>query len=318
MKEIGGYFGLEEHTCNNGEYYKNLIALNTASNALVYTLKSRKIKKIYIPFFLCNCVANICDREGYIYEYYNIDEEFRPIFDKKISEDEYLYLVNFYGQIEKDEIIELKNKYNRIIVDNAQAFFQKPINGVDTIYSCRKFFGVPDGSYLSAVNKLNEELPIDFSEDRTSYIYGRIRDGASAHYAEFRSINESFGFLPLRRMSDLTHKMLSVIDYEKIKKIREENYRFLHEQLGDKNKLRLHIPEGPYSYPFYCENGMEIKKKLAEKKIYVATLWPNVLDLDNTMEKEYAENILPLPCDQRYNTEDLTTVVSEVLYLSRK
>lgn len=36
-----------------------------------------------------------------------------------------------------------------IILDNTQSFFQKPISGIDTIYSCRKYFGVPDGAYLS-------------------------------------------------------------------------------------------------------------------------------------------------------------------------
>ena len=57
---------------------------------------------------------------------------------------------------------------------------------------------------------------------------------------------------------------------------------------------------------------MEVKKKLAEKKIYVATLWSNVLELDGTPEKDYAENILPLPCDQRYGNEEMNTIVTEI------
>ena len=79
------------------------------------------------------------------------------------------------------------------------------------------------------------------------------------------------------RMSEFTHEMLSEIDYEAVRVIREENYAFMHQQLGNKNRLNLRLPEGPYAYPFYCENGMEVKKKLAEKKIYVATLWPTPL-----------------------------------------
>lgn len=38
--EIGGYFGLEPLISN--EYYKDLIALNTARNALLFILKARK------------------------------------------------------------------------------------------------------------------------------------------------------------------------------------------------------------------------------------------------------------------------------------
>ena len=40
--EIGGYFGLEPLISN--EYYKDLIALNTARNALLYILK-HNVKK---------------------------------------------------------------------------------------------------------------------------------------------------------------------------------------------------------------------------------------------------------------------------------
>ena len=35
-----------------------------------------------------------------------------------------------------------------VIIDNVQAYFQRPIEGFDTLYSCRKYFGVPDGAVL--------------------------------------------------------------------------------------------------------------------------------------------------------------------------
>lgn len=313
MKEIGGYFGLESLISNGGEYYSDLIALNTARNALVYFAKARNIRKIYIPYFLCDSVSLVCDREGIAYGYYHTDDLFKPIFDKSMQSDEYLYVVNLYGQLSNDVIYSLKNKYERIIVDNIHAFFQQPIEGIDTIYSCRKFFGVPDGAYLSTNCLLDEDLQTDNSDERTSHIYGRIIDGATAHYAEFKANDASFKHLPLMKMSELTHRLLSEIDYARIKIIREANYSYLHEKLGVINKLNLRIPEGPYAYPFYCKNGMAIKKKLAEKKIYVATLWPNVLQFDGTIEKEYAENILPLPCDQRYDKEDMRYICEALI-----
>ena len=63
-----------------------------------------------------------------------------------LDEDVFLYLINYYGQLEKNYVEELFAGHKRIIVDNAQDFFCKPIDGVDTIYTCRKFFGVPDGA----------------------------------------------------------------------------------------------------------------------------------------------------------------------------
>ena len=309
MKEIGGYFGLESHLNNGGEYHADLVALNTARNAIVYLAKAKRIEKLYIPFLLCDSVSLVCDREGIPYEYYHTDKSFQPIFDKKLGNGEYLYVVNLYGQLANERIVELQRQYKRVIADNIHAFFQKPVEGIDTIYSCRKFFGVPDGAYLATDCILNENLPLDNSDDRTRHIYGRVKDGATAHYAEFKANDASFKQLPLMQMSELTHKMLSEIDYEAIRTIREENYAFLHQQLGNKNRLNLRLPEGPYAYPFYCENGMEVKKKLAEKKIYVATLWPNVLEIGGEVERDYAENILPLPCDQRYGIEEMRTIM---------
>ena len=52
------------------------------------------------------------------------------------------------------------------------------------------------------------------------------------------------------------------------------------------------------------------KKKLAEKKIYVATLWPNVMEIGNNIESDLAENILPLPCDQRYGIDEMKLLVA--------
>ena len=306
--EIGGYFGLEPLISN--EYYKDLLALNTARNALLYILKARKIQKLYIPYYLCDSVSEMCNREGYKYEFYHINSGFLPVFEKDLSDNEYLYIVNYYGQISNEQIRNLRAEYKRIIIDNVQAFFQKPVQGIDTIYSCRKFFGVPDGAYLSTDCVMEEELLEDVSSERLKHLLGRFETGsASTYYQDFQKNDESFRNLELRKMSKLTHNILGAIDYEKVKKIREENYLFLHEHLKQTNRLILTIPEGPYAYPFYCKNGMELRRKMAEQKIYIPTLWPNVLCSDDLIAKDYAENILPLPCDQRYSCKNLNNLL---------
>lgn len=302
-KEIGGYFGLEQF--NNKEYHSDLVAINTARNAVAYLIKSRNIEKIYLPYFLCDSVSNVCIRENCEFEYYSIDNKFFPIFDKKLQEKEYLYVVNYFGQLSEQSLQKLKQKFRNIILDNVQAFFQKPIDGIDTIYSCRKFLGVPDGAYLSTQAILREELEMDESRMRMEHILGRLEKSASDFYQSFKDNDKSFAKIPLREMSLLTHNILGAIDYEKVKQKRNENYKMLADGLDAINGLTLTNQDGPYVYPFYCKNGMTVKKRLAEQKIYVPTLWPNVLSLDGTLEKDYAENILPLPCDQRYNEADM-------------
>lgn len=312
MKEIGGYFGLEEFI--NNEYHKNLISLNNGRNALLYILKARNIKKLYIPYYLCDSVIDMLKLYGYDFDYYNVDFEFIPIFNKDLADNEYLYVVNYYGQLTNNRVLYLKQKYKQIIMDNTQAFFQKAIENIDTIYTCRKFFGVPDGAYLATSVKIKEELMVDISQKRMSHILGRYEGEASEYYNDFQNNDESFSDEPLKYMSKLTHNILGAIDYERACKIRNENYEFLESELGEHNKLKLITPKGAFAYPLYIENGIAIRKELAEKKIYIPTLWPNVLSntqLDS-IEYDYAANILPLPCDQRYGIEDMKCMVSRI------
>lgn len=312
MREIGGYFQLEEFT--GGEYYKGLIALNNGRNALLYLLEAKEISKLYIPLYLCETVSEMLKKYKIEYEFYRVDNQFMPIFNTQLKEDECLYIVNLYGQLDDNKIKQLKERHEKIIMDHTHSFFQKPLEGVDTIYSCRKFFGVPDGAYLATSTKQQKELEVDHSRDRMSHLLGRYEGKASDFYEEFIKNNIVFDDEPLKAMSKLTRNLLNGIDYERIRTIRNRNYKFLAEQLGSENKLQLISPDGAFAYPFYQEKGREIRKKLAEQKIYIPLLWPNVLEVADqaSLEYQYAANILPLPCDQRYNLEDLGYMIEKI------
>lgn len=312
MKEIGGYFELEELISE--EYYPNLIGLNNGRNALLYLVKAKKIRKIYLPFYLCDSISNMCKKNNIEYELYNIDSKFMPLLSKDINFDEYIYIVNYFGQLKDCVIMDLKQKYKNIIVDNTQSFFQQPLKNIDTIYSCRKFFGVPDGSYLYTTKIIEENIDIDVSKDRMVHILGRYECDASTYYNDFKNNDINFKEEKLKYMSKLTHNILGAIDYDKVIQKRNENFNFLHENLKFRNMLEIDIPNAPFTYPFYVDNGVDIRKKLAEKKIYIPTLWPNVIrDMTSEcLEYKYATNILPIPCDQRYNISDLSRLVEEL------
>lgn len=314
MKEIGGYLGLESLVKN--ELYGDMIGVNNARNALLYILKARKIKKLYIPYYLCDCVSGVCDREGYSYEYYSVDEGFMPVFDKALGEGEYLYVVNYYGQLDNEVIISLKEKHKNVICDNVQAFFQAPAQGIDTVYSCRKFFGVPDGGYVSTEKILDEPLKDDFSRERMTHVLGRFEtQKGSDFYKEFQENDRSFDTLALRAMSMLTRNIMGAIDYAAVKEARERNFDVLDGMLRQRNLLSIKRVDGPYAYPFYCENASSIRKKLIESKIFVPTLWPNSAECEDEVARRYSQNILPLPCDQRYDREDMIRVAGLVLEL---
>ena len=172
VKEIGGYFGLEKLISN--EFYPDLVAVNNARCALLYIIKAKHYNKVYIPYFLCDSVKLVLERESIPFEEYRIDRTFLPLLDINTRPEEVVYIVNYYGLICKDQLICLKRRYGNIVVDNAQAFFSRPIEGIDTLYSCRKFFGVPDGGYAYTDAEYQEIISVDVAMDRMRHILGRF------------------------------------------------------------------------------------------------------------------------------------------------
>lgn len=312
MKEIGGFLELE---LNHGsEFHKQGIALNSGRNCLRYLLRARQIKKIWLPKLLCSAISDTCAEEKTEVFYYSVDRHLRPVLTEVTNREDWIYLINFYGQYRSDEIIAYAREYKNLIIDNVQAFYTRPIGKLDTIYTCRKFFGVPDGGYLYTGCKLSEDLQTDESYDRLAFLAGRLERSANEFYSAYRINEQLIDHLPLRKMSAVTQNLLRGMDYEHIKIVREQNFRYLQEQLQQVNQLELCVPDGPYMYPLLIEKGAEVRRKLQEKKIYVPTLWPNVLEnlTQGEMEYKLAENILPLSCDQRYDLNDMQYLVKEV------
>ena len=305
MREIGGYIELDTYT---GEMlHDDGIKLNCGRNALAYIIKAKNIRKLWMPKFMCDSCDKVLSDNDVEVEYYSIGLDLKPSINEW---DGWLYVVNFYGQLSNEYLASLGE---RLIIDNAQAYFQKPILGVDTLYTCRKFFGVADGAILYT-DKAIEVEEQDESFNRMNFLLGRYERSASEFYQEYVDNNQSFRNEPIKAMSKLTENLLHGIDYEMVKKKRTKNFSYLHEMLHSMNKLNLSVPKGAFMYPLYIENGAEIRKQLQATKIFVPTLWPAVFNLcgENELEYDMAKNILPLPVDQRYGIEEMGYLVEEI------
>lgn len=310
MREIGGYLRLD--TYKLPMLHDGAIALNSGRNCLAYLIQKRNIKKIYLPKFLCASVGDTCKKYGVDVEYYSVETSLMPVIDD--TPDGWLYVVNYYGQLCNELFAELKKKHEDIIIDNIQAYFQDPVESIDTIYTCRKFFGVTDGAFLYSDVGLDDSLEEDYSWSRVEHIMGSFELGASAFYSRYASAEEEFENMPIRKMSKLTDNLLRAIDYEEVKKTRTANFSYLHKMFGKINKLRITIPDGPYMYPLFIENGAEVRKKLQQIKVFIPTLWPDVFNIckDDEVEYDMVNNILPIPVDQRYSIKDMEYIVKQV------
>lgn len=311
--EFGGYFELELR--KGVEYHPAAINLNTGCNAFKYILKVKRYKKVYLPYFTCTAMLNPIHTLGLRSEFYHINDQFEPVFDfTKIKQHEAFVYTNYFGIF--DKVVEkLAGQCPNLIIDNAQAFYSKPIPDIDTFYSARKFFGVPDGAYLYSNNIGVVDLPSDVSLDRFAHLLKRIEFGPEAGYQDFHINNMKLDNQLILKMSKLTQALLCGIDYEEVKKRRRTNYLRLQKKLSDFNILKLSIDDYmvPMVYPFLA-NQKELKQKLIEERIYIATYWPNVLVWaeKSTIEYRFAEYLIPLPIDQRLGPKEINYIIERV------
>ena len=311
---IGGYFELE--LPKGEEYHQNAIRLNTGRNAFEYILRAKKYKKVFLPYYTCDVMLEPIKKLQLEFEFYQIDETFRPFFDfSRITVSDVFVYNNYFGICDR-QVYEVSKKCKNLIIDNSQAFYSKPFNGVDTFYSPRKFFGLPDGAYLYTNTKLNVELEQDVSFQRCEHLLGRIDTEAEQHYRIFKKNSSALANQSIKTMSNLTMRLLQSIDYKHIAQSRRDNFYFFNAYLGNSNKLNISITEDmvPMIYPYLTSNGSTLKKKLIENKIFVATYWLNVLEYADKESIEYSlvKNLISLPVDRRLNNSHLLKIVKQI------
>ncbi len=309
-KSIGGYFELE--LPQGAEYHSGAIALNTGRNCLEYILRVRGYKRVYLPYYSCDVLLEPFRKLGIDYTLYHINEHLELDEDIILGDGDALLCINYYG-LKQRHVDDLAQKYGqRLIVDNTQAFYARPIKGIDTFYSCRKFFGVADGAYLYCDKSLEIELEQDRSWDRMTHLLKRVDISPEAAYADFTHQDELLKDNPMRTMSPLTRRIMMSIDYRQARNKRRENYAVLDSALKHRNGISLPLDDDavPMVYPFLT-TGSRQRQLLIDNKVYVATYWPNVKEWGghDTLEYTLSYNLLPLPVDQRYGTEDMERIL---------
>jgi len=308
-KPLGGYIELQ--LPDGVEYYPNLIKLNTARNCLEYIIRIKGYTLIYIPYYTCDVILDTVKNLGIAYQFYHVDVQLDPVFDFSIGPNECFLYTNYFG-LKENTVKALKEKIGNLIVDNAQAFFSFALPGVDTFYSCRKFFGVPDGAYLQLNSQDRLTLASDVSVSRFSHLIKRIDLGAEGGYSDFIANNVDLEDNEIKNMSALSQRMMKSIDYAACQEARNDNFNHLHRSLSSYNELTIdpNSVNGPMAYPLLVPHH-GLKTRLIAEKIFVPTYWPNVFDWVSSDSDEFylAEHLLALPIDHRYDRDDMNRIV---------
>lgn len=318
-KAMGGFFELE---LRKGQpLFPGARAYNLARSALQALLIAQKVRRVWLPHYVCAVMPDAARAIDVEVVRYGLDAALEPASLPSLAADEAFLYVNYFGL--KDAYIHdtlVKRLRHGLIVDNSQSLFSAAEMGVPTLYSPRKFVGVPDGGWL--VNG-----PVDLpsatpgqSADRFEALLGRLAGPPEAHYAAFLDVEHALGAEGLRGMSGATAQLLDSIDYPYIEQRRRDNFSVLHDALGPINHhggLNL-APAPALCYPFMAadpDEAARLRQTLLSERVYVPCYWREVLSEPGVpaLERELAGRLLPLPIDQRYGVEDMNRLAAIVI-----
>lgn len=319
-KPIGGYFELEL-----GQHYNNIPntveALHCARTCLRLIIRYFKIKQIYAPTYTCHAIDEVLRQEGCEILHYHIREDFMP--DQDFPENAYVLYTDYFG-VCSNNVRTLAKKHIHLIVDSTMNF-NMPVKVFASFNSLRKFFGVPDGAFLSSESLLYDTFRLDraHSYDRCSHLLKRLDVGPEFGFDDavkndrnveieefFSDAYKSDVLLKLFRMSKLTTSIYECIDVKAVQKIRHKNFKILDDNLGGWNKLKpfkIDKYDMPVAYPFFLPET-RLKQWLIDNKIYVPSYWGDCKE-NSKLESDYENYIVALPIDQRYNEDDMLHIV---------
>jgi hypothetical protein len=319
---IGGYFEWEFANLANSFPHCDGALVNSGRHALEYILLSLgSVKKIYVPYFTCEVVLQPIQRLRIPYKFYHINEALEIEDEINLNDEEFIIYANYFG-IKDRYVASLVERYgDKLIIDNAQAFFAKSYSQSSQFYSPRKFVGCPDGGIAVPVNKAFAlDLRLGKSANKCASLLERTDSDVSAGYNSFHSAAEIISSEGITQMSEITRRILCNLDYSDIIDKRRVNFNYLHSHLAKSNKLSEIIStkllseiECPMVYPYWTDD-LDLRQKLISNKVFVAQYWPNVPQWCESKDLEYqlTTQIIHLPIDQRYGQDEMDYILDMI------
>lgn len=283
-------------------------------------------KKAILPSYCCDSMIEPFRRAGISIDFYPVEFENGLTINVQVSDDaDILLWCNYFGyRTHMPDMSAFKKRGGVIIEDITHSLFSTfPYNTQSDylIASIRKWEPVNCGGYCAAVKGALKYMPkmvpsaefVDIKSSamklKTEYLADlneqKKRDFLTMfdHSNHWLAENYSGLVMDMESMEFLTH-----VDVEEQKKIRCRNAHVLYEELRD--KVEFLFSEGdmdcPLFVPIVILNRNEVRRILAENKIYCPVHWPKPVGCSSNLY----ELELSLICDQRYNEDDMKRIVS--------
>lgn len=300
-----------------------------------------------MPAYMCDSVFLPFLHRGWELVFYSVDRELETageeIFRLALEHDPGLVFVHpYYGTDTcrglRRQLSALRRSGVMIMEDVTQSYYLEGA-GQDADFvvgSLRKWYAVPDGGFLASDLPIAEEILLDGEEyaaerlaplvQKWEYLWdeGLPEEERQKRKAVFYEKNcaleaELDRYEGVRRISQLSARILSQVDEEAARQRRAENYSYLYEKMIGMKRLwpiLMKEDEAPLYFPVYVKERDELQRFLRERGIYAPVLWPvGELNRDELRGDEtyIYEHMLAIPIDQRYNTDQMEEIVQALI-----
>jgi len=332
---MGGMFGLELFNTVKvmqvprflNEHYRLLATARCAVKLLVRTLHPATV---WLPSYICGVLIEAAREPGVRVRFYSVGESLQVMEDDWLSEiiaGDLVIFADYFGfDTWSSHGARAKTRGARIVEDACQAMLNKNFSPHSdyVIFSPRKFIGVPDGGILLA--KKDAYLPETYLPPPPAKWLLRATNAAIIRsefdryggdqrwFKMFRWIERN-GPLEPTRMSDLSAGILQVVDWAFIKRRRRQNYKFLSAELGDLAIFPdLSLDVVPLGFPICIPNRDRVRRSLFDEQIYPPVHWDiaDVVPHEFAASHRLASQIMTLPCDQRYDRDEMLHMTSRL------
>ncbi|MGO4940666.1 hypothetical protein ACTQ45_11695 [Fundicoccus sp. Sow4_D5] len=350
--EIGSEFWIDDNTLveHNSEMpswlrrFGDVVLTSSGRGALSLILDHVKprVKSVLLPSYICQSVILPFEKAGYELNFYDVDKYLKPVDIELIKNSNvgiFLHM-GYFGfstnEILSDLISSLKSESVITIEDVTHTLFSKqnrPIESDFIIGSIRKWFGIPSGGFLASDKITKLELidaNVDFINIRRSSLHQKfeyINSGNKCIKSTYLS-----GFNRAEHILDedirpykIDHESEVIImnlDDKELQSYRQRNYKFLLKHLRDVGGIEVLSSDiendvTPMFFPIYVKsNRDELRSRLIEKEIYCPVHWPIPKQVNGHLDittKYIYNSILSIPCDQRYQIEDMRRIINEIV-----
>ena len=335
---IGGMFGLSHLPMPDSDgsipafLSGKVVFLVNASSAIWLLAKRLSPSHVWLPSFLCGSVLRAIDTSTTMIRFYEVDYDLNIPSSEwldRIQPGDVVILIDYFGfPGDVAWITRIKQRGAWVLEDATQALLSSRVGQPAdfVVFSPRKSVGVPDGGILIVNCEMDlsnvrlEKPPAQWwLKALSASVLRREFDiyGGSRYWFELFQEVEIGRPIGAYAMSELSWTLLRCsFDYSTIAQRRVDNYRLLLNKLGD-IALFAHLPEKvvPLGFPIRVKHRDDLRQVLFDNQIYPPVHWPvqGIVPQEFSDSHRLADEIMTLPCDQRYDREDMERMASIIL-----